>query len=208
MLVFVDESGDQGVQNKPGSSSLFVMSAVIFVDGSDAYDCASRVSELRRKLLPSADAEFKFNKCSRSKRCQFIAEVAQCDFLYVAAGIDKNGLMASELQMQDPFYRFACKLLFDVAKPYIRNSSITIDGGGERRFRLQLQNYLRSKINSELKIIRQVKIEDSKSNNLLQVADMVCGAVARSFREDKQDRFEYRRLLYKKELEVVIWPKK
>jgi hypothetical protein len=208
MLVFVDESGDQGLLGRFGSSSLFVMSAIIFVDGNDAYQCSSTITHLRSALLPHPDREFKFNKCARSLRCEFLREVCNFDFYYVSVVLDKAALLSSELQIDTAFYRFACKLLFDVAAPYIKDASIVIDGSGERQFRRELQNYLRAKMNTTMRIVRNVRVESSSSNNLLQLADMVCGAVARSFREDKEDRFLYRKLLGKRELEVILWPKK
>lgn len=207
MLVFVDESGDQGLQNRFGSSSLFVLSAVIFVDSLDAYECSRSIARLRARLLSNPNREFKFTKCSRTVRCEFFKTVLDFDFFYVSLAIDKNALIASELQMEAPFYRFACKLLLDIAGPYINKATVTIDGSGRREFVLEIQNYLRSKVNTESKIIQKVRMEASDSNNLLQLADMICGAVARSYRIDKEDRFIYRRLLLRKELEVVVWPK-
>jgi hypothetical protein len=56
-------------------------------------------------------------------------------------------------------------------------------------------------------VIRKVKMEDSKRNNLLQLADMVCGAVARSFREERENGWEFRRLVREREMRVQYWPK-
>jgi hypothetical protein len=208
MLVFVDESGDQGLLGRFGSSSLFVISAVMFVDGADAFACSAAISQLQCNLLGTTDVEFKFNKSSRTMRCEFFKVVSEFDFLHVSIAINKQAFVSSELQMDAPFYRYACKLLLDVARPYLNNATVIIDGNGRRRFTREIQNYLRTKMNSEAKVIKRVSMESSHSNNLLQLADMVCGAVARSFRADKEDRFLYRRLLFRKELEVVVWPKK
>jgi hypothetical protein len=51
-----------------------------------------------------------------------------------------------------------------------------------------------------------VKIQDSLSNNLIQMADMVSGAIARSF-TDKPDAAEYRRLIKALEIYVQLWPR-
>lgn len=56
-------------------------------------------------------------------------------------------------------------------------------------------------------LIKKVRTEPSHSNNLLQLADMVCGAVARSFRPDKPDRHVYRKLIRHRELGVQVWPR-
>ena len=59
-----------------------------------------------------------------------------------------------------------------------------IDGSGRRGFRRQLGSYLRKRINDtkgDARFIGKIKIQDSKGNNLLQLADLICGAVARSY---------------------------
>jgi Protein of unknown function (DUF3800) len=54
-------------------------------------------------------------------------------------------------------------------------------------------------------MIRKVKIQDSDKNDLIQLADMVCGAVARSF-SGKPDANVYRSIIQSKESYVQVWP--
>ena len=207
MLVFVDESGDPGMRQKRGSSSLFIITAVIFLDNEDADACDHKISELRQKYFGSARTEFKFNKCCYDHRIAFLEGVAGQEFLYLAFVLNKSQLFGPGFQNKDSFYKYTSKLLFENARPYLSNATIVIDQSGNRKFRQQLQSYLRRKINTEEETIRRVKTEASHSNNLLQLADMVCGSVARSFREGKDDRFTYRRIIGTKELKVIFWPK-
>lgn len=95
-------------------------------------------------------------------------------------------------------------LVFENAKPYLKNSTIIIDGSGSRLFKKQLQTYLRKKIGNS--IVKKVKIQSSHSNNLLQLADMISGAVHRNFTE-KGDKDVYRKLIASKEIYVQFWPK-
>jgi hypothetical protein len=73
--------------------------------------------------------------------------------------------------------------------------------------RLQLEKYLKKKINVDDEIIRKIKTEPSHSNNLIQLADMVCGAIGRSYKLDKADRMTYRKIIGHRELGVQLWPK-
>ena len=87
--------------------------------------------------------------------------------------------------------------------------SWVMDGSGPRVFRRQLATYLRRRVNdpkSADRFIGKVKMQDSQSNNLLQLADMVCGAVARSC-GGKPDAKEYRALVSHREICVQFWPK-
>ena len=68
---------------------------------------------------------------------------------------------------------------------------------------------LKRKINEKdgPSLSRKVKTERSHNNNLLQLADMLCGAVARSYRTDKADCRVYRQLVRHRELKVQKWPR-
>jgi len=53
------------------------------------------------------------------------------------------------------------------------------------------------------RVIGKIKIQDSKRNNLLQLADMVCEAVARSHSQ-KDDAKTYRALVAHREIYVQL----
>jgi hypothetical protein len=207
MLVFVDESGDQGMQEKRGSSLLFIITAVIFLDNDDAQACDQKIDELRRRCFGNDHQEFKFNKCCYEHRLTFLNGIVGFDFLYLAFVLNKSKLHGPGFQQKDSFYKYPSKLLFENEKAYLSEATVVIDGSGNREFRRQLQTYLKRKINTEALTIRKVKTEASHANNLLQLADMVCGAVARSYREGKEDRFAYRKIIGRRELKIIFWPK-
>ncbi len=54
--------------------------------------------------------------------------------------------------------------------------------------------------------IRKIRLKGSASNNLLQLADVICGAVARSYK-DTADATYYRKLISCRERNVEVWPK-
>ncbi len=207
MLVFVDESGDCGIKGKRGSSALFVITAVIFEENESAEACDKAVSELRTKCFRNSTREFHFNKCCDDYRQQFLSGIRAHDFFYLAFVLNKERLYGPGFAYKESFYKYTAKLLFENARPHLRNAAVLIDRSGHREFRKQLESYLRRKINTDREIIRKVKTEPSHSNNLLQVADMICGAVARSYRLDKDDPKRFRRMVAHRELSVQVWPK-
>jgi hypothetical protein len=208
MLAFVDESGDAGMQKKVGSSEFFVICAVLFLDNADAHACDKRIDELRRECFRGKNIEFRFNKCCKAHRKLFLNGIMGHEFLYMAFVLNKAKLYGPGFKFKDPFYKYTCKLLFENAKPYLTNASVIIDGSGDRSFRKQLQRYLKEKINTDSQTIRKVKIEKSHKNNLLQLADMIVGSIARYYRKDKADRFDYRGIVGRAEIGVQVWPKK
>ena len=87
------------------------------------------------------------------------------------------------------------------------NAIVVVDGSESKRFRHELKSYLirRLKDDSSKCFIKNVRVLDSTTTNLLQLADMVVGAVARSFSE-KKDACEYRSLIDHRETNVEVWP--
>ena len=207
MLVFVDESGDSGMKGKDGSSELFVVAAVIFVENYDAEKCDKKIAEIAKRCFGGKTREFKFAKCCDDYRKKFLTGVAGQDFLYAAFVLNKSKIWGEGFLYKETFYKFTCKLLFENAKRYLKDASVVIDKSGNREFRLQLEKYLKAKINTDREAIKSVRIEVSHSNNLLQLADMVCGAVARSYKENKKDCGQFRAIIKEKELGVSLWPR-
>ncbi len=54
--------------------------------------------------------------------------------------------------------------------------------------------------------IKKVGMKPSHSDNLLQLADMVCGAIARACHQDKRQSDVFRRIIAHREVSVLLWP--
>lgn len=209
MLVFIDESGDPGMQIKEGSSTYFVMTPVLFEDRDEAEALDKRIGLLKREFGFNEKFEFHFHKLRADYRKLFLQEVAKYDFFCFGIVINKAKLTGKGFQFPDSFYKYACNLAFQNIKPHLSEAIAVIDGSGSRIFRQQLTNYLKKRINDAkngARYIKKVKLQDSKTNHLLQLADMICGSVARSY-GDKKDANDYRQLISHREMHVQLWPK-
>ncbi len=207
VLAFADESGDPGLRLSAGSSKLFVVGLVLFDDPQEAQATDKTISNLRSNLGLSQRFEFKFSACSPSFREQFLRVVSKHNFHYCGIVIDKAKLTGQGFRYKESFYKYTSKLVFLNAKPFLNEALVIIDGSGSKDFRQQLGNYLKRQINdSDLHCIREVRVQDSRRNNLLQLADMVVGALHRSF-SPKSDADLYRSIVRRKELMVQRWPR-
>ncbi len=209
MFVFVDESGDPGLKIVQGSSSIFVVGLVIFNDDDEALAVDQRISLLKHELRFDPRFEFSFNKCRKQIREQFLQAVAPYEFFYYGIAINKDPskLWGKGFQYKESFYKYACGLVFENAKSWLENATVIVDGSGSKDFRQQLERYLKKKINEpNQRLIKKVKVQDSSKNNLLQLADMVVGAIFRSF-GTKTDATIYRRIINHREIFVQTWPK-
>jgi hypothetical protein len=209
MLVFIDESGDPGLRLGLGSSKYFIVTLVAFEDNDEALAADTRIELLKRELGFPVHFEFHFNKLKRLYRKAFLEALAPYNFFYFGIVINKAKLNGPGFHFKESFYKYACSLVFENAKPHLDNATVVIDGSGSREFRKQLSAYLRKRlrdVDSGSCLIKKVKIQSSRSNNLLQLADMVCGAVARCY-SGKADARECRNLIRHREIYVQFWPK-
>ena len=71
-----------------------------------------------------------------------------------------------------------------------------MDGSGDRIFRKNFFTYLRRELNSsEKKIIRHCRMVNSRSNVLVQMADMIAGSLNRAENKSKKDRQIYKKII-------------
>ena len=71
-----------------------------------------------------------------------------------------------------------------------------IDESGDRQFRYDLKRYLRQ--NSPKGAIRDGRLKKSHKDSLLQLADICVGAIARSYRTDRNNHRRWRDMVAEK----------
>lgn len=208
MLVFVDEAGDTGLKLGQGASRFFIVTLVIFDQDEEALACDHRISSLRRELGLASDFEFHFNETPDRLKRLFFDAVVPYNFFYVSILIDKKNLYGDSFKSKNSFYKYTCSLVFDNIKPYLERATVVFDGSGSRQFKQELATFLRQRMNDDATMrVRKVKMQDSHENNLIQLADMICGAINLSQKSSKEKDWEYRRLIRHRELAVNFWPK-
>lgn len=97
----------------------------------------------------------------------------------------------------DYFYNFTAKTLLKFTFGMVKEAKLFVDGEAGRQSLREMVAYLRRECNTPgLRVIKEVSFVPKREGNvLLQLADMVTGASARSYRTDKPDHKVYRELL-------------
>jgi hypothetical protein len=209
MLVLIDESGDCGFKFGAGSSDYFIVTAVIFADNLAASSCDRCIDAIRRTLKLAPNYEFHFSRCSDKIRTAFFHAAASEEFFYYAFALNKALLFGKKFSDPQGFYDFAVLIVCDNAGPLLQNAKVIIDKCGDREFQRRLSKRLKSAMNTpEICRVKKVSMEGSHTNNLVQLADMVCGAVARSVVASKADPGAFRTIRAARERRVQLWPKK
>ncbi len=196
MLVFIDDSGDAGFKLEKGSTNFFIIAMVVFDDELEAEKVAVAIKELRRSLGWENYREFRFFKLSRDIRLKFLKAISHFDFRVRALVVEKKLIRSDELRnKKDKFYSYFIKEALKHNGGKILNAKIKIDGSGDRIFRKSFLGYLRRELNSiDHTVMKHCKMEDSKNNVLIQMADVVAGSIHRYYSE-KKDAKDYKILI-------------
>ncbi len=192
MLVFIDESGDPGFLVERGSTPVFVVAMVIFEDGAAARATEGVIRDAMVALR--VRPEFKFNKSSHAVRDGFFQAVRNCPFVVRAIVVRKDIIRSSFLRTNKrDFYRYFVRQVMTHDDGVLANARIVIDGSGDRAFRRMLATQLRRHVGSGK--LKGIKFAKSHGDPLVQLADMCAGAIARSYRPDREHRSRWRRML-------------
>ena len=201
VLVLIDESGDPGFKLTSGSTPYFVMAMVIFRDYRQAELASQAIQEARTALRVTS--EFKFNKCCDVVRDGFFEAVQPFKFGVRAIIVDKSSIYSHNLRTEpERFYSFFLRLLMDHDGGALVNARIKIDGSGDRQFKRELTSYLRRQLGPGK--MDNLRFVDSHKDALIQLADMVAGAIGRSCNTDRKNHARWRKQLAPK-IENV-WP--
>jgi hypothetical protein len=188
MLVFIDESGDPGFNMEAGSSPIFVVAMVIFDDAQAAAATQAAIEESDARRVHKG--EFKFNKCANDIRDRFFMGVRNSPFRVRAIVVRKDIIRL--IADKDRFYEFFVKTMLQHDNKVLFNATVVIDGSGDRLFRRNLNAALRRRLDRGA--LKEVRFKDSKSDHLVQLADMCAGAIARSY-SDKKNKARWRHML-------------
>jgi len=180
-FVFIDESGDAGFQLGRGSTPLFCLSAVIFHRPEDIEVTEQIISEVRRAIFLDEAHEFHFNHEPNQIRTSFCRAIASAPFRIRAIVVDKQRVSSPRLRGSSrQFYQFITEQLILHSLGSVREARIYLDGRLDREFR----TLLRQRLNHEERLVKKIGFYDSRNNNIIQLADMVAGSIARSYKQE------------------------
>ena len=183
MIVFLDESSDAGFKLGQGSSRFFVISLVVFEENAHAEQVAASIQTLRQRL--DQRSEFKFNKTRDTVRLQFLEAMRDQPFTVRSVIVDKKLVDGEALRRdQEEFYRTFVRHLLQRNQGSIQGAKLRIDGSGGREFQREFSAFLRRELGP---VLADCKFRDSRTDSLIQLADMVAGATRRAFDPDKQN---------------------
>lgn len=161
---------------------------VVFHDHAEAAIVDREIEGIRGPTRQRA--EFKFSKCHDNVRDAFCQTVAAFDFVIRAIVVEKQYIYSDVLrENKELFYNYFVRMMMQHDGDLLQEATVKIDESGDRRFKKELQTYLRRHLQKKIK---KVRMANSKNDNLIQLADMVAGAIHRSFRDDRRNASRWR----------------
>jgi hypothetical protein len=194
MFVYLDESGDTGFKFDEGSTEHFVVTLLLI---DDPVPLHSAVDRYRALLKYPADVEFKFCKSSDRVRIGFLEAIASYNFKVRTLVIDKRLISKPHMQKKETFYNYLVRLVLDYDFGTISNATLILDESiKSKRRKDDLRTYLRRMLNTDTECpkIRRIAYRRSHTDNLLQVTDMICGAINAAYEKGEG---KYRQIIRK-----------
>lgn len=195
LYAYGDESGDFGFAFKRGSSHYFVITLILT---NDPYPIRKRMTELRIQMGRPAHAEFKFYTMSNDYRRQFLLAIRPFSFLAYALVVDKTQLQNrwQRTKNETRYARCFAELVKRIPAEHLNGTILTLD---------QFDSPMDTKqaIRHELKMLekqpfKRIKMKRSQSEDLIQCADVIAGAIVR----DWQQETKFLKLIEDK---VTVW---
>lgn len=192
MIGAVDESGDLGFEKN--SSSHFMVASILIADKLESQLIIDEVVKYCRELGWGNKHEFKFAKTPKPYILEILQRLNRYHFQVYAVYIDKNDFEILSPQIlplfdQKSLYNWFLKELLCDMK--LNDARILIDGHYSKRDEKNTISYLRKEVRNEKYDHIEFKFKDSKEDKLVQIADLIVGAINRFIVSEKSDSKKY-----------------
>lgn len=186
MHVYLDDSGDAGMKFDSGSSRFLIMSACVFKDVDAIRPLADSINACRQEHRHNR--EFKYSKTKERIADSFFESLQGHPFSVRAICIDKAKIYSKSLsEAPNGLKNYAVMQLLTHSFGEVRDAKLFVDGQDLRAFGMTGQDYFMKSVNSRVPgTLSQVQFADSAQNVMIQLADMVAGAIHRYVRLDEK----------------------
>ena len=195
MPTFIDESGDTGW--KPGSLPYFRLGAVWLPTKEVVEACRKSIRAARKKLGLPENFEFKSTstKGHPERRHEFFEAALGHEFRFAVCGYDKHRMSVGCLETVG--FHWGCSVVLAThlratyqqaeaaaaaacGKPVALEELVIVDDNQDKNFLAEIKAAFRvmpSRTRPGRKLVGKVKFRDSGPDEMLQLVDMVIGAV-------------------------------
>jgi hypothetical protein len=184
-----DEAGDVSLNFEKGASRYFVPA---FIGTQNPDRLRERLADLRQALGLSETHEFKFHKMTSTEiRNEVFSALAHSDFEAWALIVDKTRLpkIFETTESLEIYTHFITELLGIIPSELQKDATLILDEfASTPDLRTELR---RTMIKRHMpRLFKRVVIRSSHQESLIQVADLVAGAIMRRDTQNDVDAFD------------------
>lgn len=184
MYVFIDDSGDPGFHFERGSTRLLVVACLVFSEAQSLNLVVNEIATLGRQLQRTNLGEFKFSKMRFGVARQLLEKVSKHNFQVVAVAIDKTTWQTLKHENYPGLSAMALATAISGIETFGKPLNVKIDGRGNRRLKIR-------DFSLPMPNIRKLRYADSRSDVLIQLADVIAGCIRRAHDEEDPANAEY-----------------
>ena len=173
MMVFSDASGDPGIGK---GNKYLVFAMVIFPDTASAESTEEAIASLRSQGVYKGEFRFSDLREEPAIKDAFFSTIMPRNFIIRAIIIDTHNTKKYQNLSPPSLYELALSKLLDrvLEQGDLLEARIRIDGVVPPRTKRYLS------VHKNKALIKEIEGRNSKEDNLIQLADMVAGAIASS----------------------------
>jgi hypothetical protein len=198
--VYLDEAGDAGFYFERGSSLYFVVACIVVNDAETVDRISEKIADYKNNLGWPGSAEIKFHSTRKQVVSDLLKSLCEEHFRIYAISIDKMSCHKSNPETSRSFYnRMICEALLCI--PDLNRANIYIDGHTDKKYWKQARGIFRKTVNGDTSAgqkIDSIRFVDSKKYNLIQLADLVAGAILHSTKTNLPDARDYLSIIERK----------
>jgi Protein of unknown function (DUF3800) len=209
-FAFVDEFGNYGFDFDKNDVSTHFIIVAILVKESNKKILEGEVEEIRQKFFQ--DGEMKSSKIrnNHKRRSLILNELRGLPFKIFAYVIDKRKIRENAgIRYKKSFFKFLNRLLYDDLYRTFDQLELVADEYGNKKFMEEFRAYVKQRSIPDLFNFSSFGFNNSKSNNLIQLADLLAGTIAKGFDQnqftDEYDNFN--KIIGKHIIRLEYWPR-
>lgn len=133
--------------------------------------------------------ELKFHQSRIGVKRKFLERISKYKFRIRAIAVKKEKIRSPFLiDNKESFFNYIVMQVLKNNRKTIKNAKLRFDKRGERKIRDNLRVYLSRELdNKSNRIFADLKFVDSKTNVLIQLADMVAGTIAAYYKDKNKE---------------------
>ena len=208
VYAFTDESGAFGWDLENSHVSRYFVVTSIIVKERDLDELRDSVENIRKKYFQTGEMKSSKIGGNIDRRKRILGQLLPLPFSIFAVIFDKSQMTEYRgLRYKQSFYKFLNNVVHKELRKAFKTLTICADEIGGSEYMQSFSQYVKNQSDIP-NLFGEAEFYFANSHNdiLIQLADLVCGSIARKY-NNPDETYDFCRMLYKKTIRIEIYPK-